>query len=61
MSVYIVDDGQRRDRLAIPMRPSGSGAAGSSAALALLDDVKRHPRGRAAVAQPPRRSEPGPA
>jgi hypothetical protein len=42
MSVYIVDDEQRRDRLATPMRPLGSGGAGASAGLALLDDVPRH-------------------
>ena len=35
----IVDDEQRRDRPATPMRPKGSGGAGASAALALLDDV----------------------
>ena len=42
MSVYIVDDEQRRDRPASPMRPSGSGGAGASAVLALLDDARRH-------------------
>ncbi len=41
MSVHIVDDEQRGDRPATPMRPSGSGGAGASAALALLDDVQR--------------------
>jgi hypothetical protein len=39
MSVHIVDDEQRSDRRATPMRPSGSGGAGASAALALLDGV----------------------
>ncbi|MGA2260445.1 MAG: hypothetical protein ABSH28_03310 [Acidobacteriota bacterium] len=61
MSVYIVDDEQRRDRLATPMRPSGSGGAGASAALALLDDVPRHRLRRAALNLPPRRSERGPS
>jgi hypothetical protein len=42
MSLYIVDDEQRRDRRVTPMRPSGSGLAGTSAALALLNDVQRH-------------------
>jgi hypothetical protein len=61
MSVYIVDDEERRDRLATPMRPSGSGGAGASAALALLDDVPRHRLRRAALHLPPRRSERGPS
>ncbi|MGA2260424.1 MAG: hypothetical protein ABSH28_03200, partial [Acidobacteriota bacterium] len=61
MSVHIVDDEQRRDRPAIPMRPSGSGGAGASAALALLDDVRRHRLRRAALHLPPRRSERGPS
>ena len=39
MSGHIVDDEQRGDRRATPMRPSGSGPAVTSAALALLDDV----------------------
>ena len=43
--------------LAIPMRPVGSGGAGASAALALLDDVHRHRLRRAALHLPPRRSE----
>jgi len=34
MSMHIVDDEQRSDRRATPMRPSGSGGAGASAALA---------------------------
>jgi hypothetical protein len=37
----IVDDEQRSDRRATPMRPSGSGGAGASASLALLDDGHR--------------------
>ena len=41
------------------MRPSGSGGAGASAALALLDDVHRHRLRRAALHLPPRRSERG--
>jgi len=61
MSVYIVDDEQRRDRLATPMRPLGSGGAGASAALALLDDVPRRRLRRAALHLPPRRSERGPS
>ena len=32
MSVHIVDDEQRSDRGATPMRPSGSGRRGASAA-----------------------------
>jgi len=61
MSLYIVDDEQRRDRPATPMRPSGSGGTGASAALALLDDVQRHRLRRAALHLPPRRSERGPS
>ena len=61
MSRYIVDDEQRSDRRAIPMRPLGSGGAGASAALALLDDVPRHRLRRAALHLPPRRSERGPS
>jgi len=45
MSMHIVDDEQRGDRPATPMRPSGSGGAGASAALALLDDVRRQGAG----------------
>jgi len=52
MSLYIVDDEQRGDRPATPMRPSGSGGAGASAALALLDDVQRHRLRRAALHLP---------
>jgi hypothetical protein len=61
MSVHIVDDEQRGDRPATPMRPSGSGAAGASAALALLDDIQRHRLRRAALHLPPRRSKRGPS
>ena len=61
MSVHIVDDEQRSDRRATPMRPSGSGGAGASAALALLDDVHEHRLRRAALHLPPRRSERGPS
>jgi len=43
------------------MRPSGSGGAGASAALALLDDVPRHRLRRAALHLPLRRSERGPS
>jgi hypothetical protein len=57
MSRHIVDDEQRRYCLATPMRPSGSGGAGASAALALLDDVHRHRLRRAALHLPLRRSE----
>ena len=41
--------------------PSGSGGAGASAALALLDDAHRHRLRRAALHLPPRRSERGPS
>jgi hypothetical protein len=61
MSVHIVDDEQRRDRRATPMRPSGSGLAGASAALALLDDVHRHRLRRAALHLPPPGQERGPS
>ena len=61
MSVHIVDDEQRSDRRATPMRPSGSGGAGASAALALLDDVPRHRLRRAALHLSPRGSERGPS
>ena len=58
MSVHIVDDEQRRDRLGLRTQfPVGSGGAGASAALALLDDVHRHRLRRAALRLPPRRSE----
>ena len=59
MSVHIVDDEQRRDRRATPMRPSGSGLAGTSASLALLDDVHRHRLRRAASHLPPPGQERG--
>ena len=50
----IVDDEQRSDRRATPMRlgryatqiPTGSGGAGASAALAFLDDVPASPASR---------------
>ena len=42
----IVDDEQRSDRRATPMRPSGSGVARASAALPLLDDVPASPASR---------------
>jgi hypothetical protein len=42
----IVDDEQRRDWRATPMRPMGSGGAWASAALALLDDVPASPASR---------------
>jgi hypothetical protein len=48
----IVDDEQRRDRLATPMRPLGFGQAGASAALALLDDVTTSPASRRLAAAP---------
>ena len=60
MSMHIVDDEQRSDRCAIPMRPSGSGLAATSAALALLDDVHRHRLHRAALHLPLRGQERGP-
>ena len=52
MSLHIVDDKQRGDRRVSPMRPLGSGLAGTSAALALLDDVHRHRLRRAALHLP---------
>ena len=57
MSVHIVDDEQRSDRRATPMRPLGSGGAVAFAALALLDDVPGHRLRRAVLHLPPRRSE----
>ena len=59
MSMHIVDDEQRRDRRATPMRPSGSSLAGTSAALALLDDVHRHRLRRTALPLPPPGQERG--
>ena len=61
MSMHIVDDEQRSDHRATPMRPSGSGLAGASAALALLDDVHRHRLRRAALHLPPPGQERGPS
>ena len=52
MSVHIVDDEQRSDRRATPMRPSG---------LALLDDVHRHRLRRSALHLPPRCPERDPS
>ena len=60
MSLHIVDDEQRSDRRATPMRPSGSGLARTSASLALLDDVHRHRLRRAASHLPPPGRERGP-
>ena len=60
MSLHIVDDEQRSDRRATPMRPSGSGLAGTSASLARLDDVQRHRLRRAALHLPPPGQERGP-
>jgi hypothetical protein len=48
----IVDDEQRRDRPATPMRPTGSGGAWASAALALLDDVPTSPASRRLASAP---------
>ncbi len=42
----IVDDEQRSDPRATPMRPSGSGVAWASAALPLLDDGTASPASR---------------
>jgi hypothetical protein len=42
----IVDDEQRRDRLATPMRPKGCGGAWASASLVLLDNVTTLPASR---------------
>ena len=60
MSRHIVDDEQRRERPATPMRPPGSGRAEASAALALLDDVHRHRLRRSALNLPPPGQERGP-
>jgi hypothetical protein len=60
MSMYIVDNEQRCDRRVTPMRPLGSGPAGTSAALALLDDVQRHRLRRAALHLPLPGQERGP-
>jgi len=56
MSMHIVEDEQRSDRRPTPMRPLGSGLEGASAALALLDDVRRHRLRRGALHLPARRS-----
>ena len=60
MSMHIVDEEQRSDRRATPMRPSGSGLEGASASLALLDDVHRHRLRRAALHLPLQSQERGP-
>jgi hypothetical protein len=60
MSMHIVDDEQRSDHRATPMRPSGSGLEGASASLALLDDVHRHRLRRAALHLPLPSQERGP-
>ena len=60
MSMHIVDDEQRSDRRATPMRPLGSGLEGASASLALLDDVHRHRLRRAALHLPLPSQERGP-
>ena len=69
MSVHIVDDEQRSDRPATPMRlgrcaapdPFGFRLGGASAALALLDDVHRHRLHRAALHLPPPSQERDPS
>jgi hypothetical protein len=61
MSMYIVDDEQRSDRRVTPMRPSGSGLAGTSASLALLDEVHRRRLRRAALHLPLPGQERGPS
>ena len=61
MSMHIVDDEQRSDRRATPLRPLGSGLAGASTALALLDDVHRHRLRRAVLHLPLRDQERGPS
>ena len=58
--MHIVDDEQRSDRRATPMRPSGSGLEGASASLVLLDDVHRHRLRRAALHLPLPSQERGP-
>ena len=58
--MHIVDDEQRSDRRATPMRPLGSGLEGVSASLALLDDVHRHRLRRAALHLPLPSQERGP-
>jgi hypothetical protein len=61
MSVHSDGDEQRRDRLAIPMRPLASGGAEACGTRALLDDALRHRLRCAALHLPPRRSERGPS
>ena len=61
MSMHIVDDEQRSDRRVTPMRPSGSGLAGTSASWTLLDDVHRHRLRRAASHLPLPGQERGPS
>ena len=58
--MHIVDDEQRSDHRATPMRPLGSGLEGASASLALLDDVHRHRLRRAALHLPLPSQERGP-
>jgi hypothetical protein len=60
MSLHIVDNEQRSARHVSPMRPSGSGLAGTSASFALLDDVPRHRLRRAALHLPLPGQERGP-
>ena len=60
MSMHIVDDEQRSDRRATPMRPSGSGLEGASASLAFLDDVHQHRLRRTALHLPLPSQERGP-
>ena len=55
--MHIVDDERQSIRPATPMRPSGSGGAGPSAALPRLDDVHRHRLRRGALHLASRRSE----
>jgi hypothetical protein len=58
--MHIVDDEQRSDRRATPMRPLGSSLEGASASLALLDDVHRHRLRRVALHLPLPSQERGP-
>ena len=58
--MHIVDDEQRSDRRATPMRPLGSGLEGASASLALLDDAHRHRLRRTALHLPLPSQERGP-
>ena len=62
MSMYIVDDEQRRDRPQHPCALRVPAARGHlRLVLALLDDVHRHRLRRAAWHLPPWRSERGPS